>query len=140
LIDGQFVGVRVKRGEPERVLAIPQAAIQVNQAGPYVLVVGNDDKVEARRVRLGALEGVQVVVEDGLNEGEQVIVEGIQKVRPGMAVAVSEAPPRPAGQTALQPPFGSTGPGRTTTQARLALLPGSREVIRFELEGMRGQP
>jgi hypothetical protein len=125
LIDGRFVGVRVERGEPERVLAVPQAAIQVNQAGPYVLVVGNDDKVEARRVRLGALEGVQVVVEDGLNEGEQVIVEGIQKVRPGMTVAVSEGPPvRPAGQTALQPPFGSTAPGRTITQARLALLPG----------------
>jgi membrane fusion protein, multidrug efflux system len=39
-----------------------------------------------------------VVVEDGLNEGDRIIVEGIQKVRPGMAVAVSERPPmRPAG-------------------------------------------
>jgi membrane fusion protein, multidrug efflux system len=123
LVDGQFVGVRVERGEPKLVLAVPQAAVQVNQAGPYVLVVGNDDKVEARRVRLGALEGVQVVVEGGLNEGERVIVEGIQKVRPGMAVAVSEGPPaRPAGQTALQRPFGSTGSGRAIAQVRLALL------------------
>ena len=135
LIDRQFVGVRVERGEPRRVLAVPQAAIQVNQAGPYVLVVGNEDKVEARRVRLGALEGVQVVVEDGLNDGDRVIIEGIQKVRPGMAVAVSEAPPaRPAGQTALQPPFGSAGPGRTTTQARLALLPG---VVRSSASSSR---
>ena len=38
-------------------------------------------------------EGEQVVVESGLNEGERIIVEGIQKVRPGMAVAVSEAQP-----------------------------------------------
>ena len=124
LVDGQFVGVRVERGEPKLVLAVPQAAVQVNQAGPYVLVVGNDDKVEARRVKLGALEGVQVVVEGGLNEGERVIVEGIQKVRPGMAVAVtaSEGPPaRPAGQTALQPPSGSTGLGRAIAQVRLAL-------------------
>ena len=135
LIDREFVGVRVERGEPRRVLAVPQAAIQVNQAGPYVLVVGNEDKVEARRVRLGALEGVQVVVEDGLNDGDRVIVEGIQKVRLGMAVAVSEAPPaRPAGQTALQPPFGSAGPGRTTTQARLALLPG---VVRASASSSR---
>jgi membrane fusion protein, multidrug efflux system len=91
LVDGQFVGVRVERGEPEQVLAVPQAALQVDQAGPYVLVVGGDDKVEARRVALGASEGTRVVVQDGLKEGERVIVEGIQKVRPGMAVAASEA-------------------------------------------------
>ena len=93
LVDGQFVGVRVERGEPERVLAVPQASLQVDQAGPYVLVVGGDDKVEARRVTLGDVEGEQVVVESGLNEGERIIVEGIQKVRPGMTVAVSEAQP-----------------------------------------------
>jgi membrane fusion protein, multidrug efflux system len=93
LVDGQFVGVRVERGEPERVLAVPQASLQVDQAGPYVLVVGGDNKVEARRVTLGDVEGEQVVVESGLNEGERIIVEGIQKVRPGMTVAVSEAQP-----------------------------------------------
>ena len=106
LVDGQFVGVRVERGEPERVLAVPQAALQVDQAGPYVLVVGGDDKVEARRVTLGDAEGAQVVVERGLNEGERIIVEGIQKVRPGMTVAASEAQPAtPApAQGASQPP------------------------------------
>ena len=56
-------------------------------------MVGGDDKVEARRVTLGDVEGEQVVVESGLNEGERIIVEGIQKVRPGMTVAVSEAQP-----------------------------------------------
>ncbi|HEX6114096.1 MAG TPA: efflux RND transporter periplasmic adaptor subunit [Geminicoccaceae bacterium] len=93
LVDGQFVGVRVERGAPERVLAVPQAALQVDQAGPYVLVVGGDDKVEVRRVTLGDAEGTQVVVEGGLNEGERIIVEGIQKVRPGMSVAASEGSP-----------------------------------------------
>jgi membrane fusion protein, multidrug efflux system len=105
LVDGQFVGVRVERGQPERVLAVPQAALQVDQAGPYVLVVGGDDKVEARRVTLGEAEGTLAVVRDGLKEGERVIVEGIQKVRPGMAVAASEAPARATpGQRAGQPP------------------------------------
>jgi membrane fusion protein (multidrug efflux system) len=93
LVDGQFVRVRVQRGEPKRVLAVPQAALQIDQAGPYVLVVGSDDKVEARRVVLGDFEGAQVVVESGLNEGERIIVEGMQKVRPGMAVAATEATP-----------------------------------------------
>ena len=106
LVDGQFVNVRVEAGAPEPVLAVPQAALQVDQAGPYVLVVGGDDKVEARRVTLGASEGAQAVVQDGLQEGERVIVEGIQKVRPGMAVAASEAPPasRPPAQGAGQLP------------------------------------
>jgi membrane fusion protein, multidrug efflux system len=106
LVDGQFVGVRVEAGQPERVLAVPQAALQVDQAGPYVLVVGADDKVAARRVTLGIEEGAQVVIERGLEAGDKVIVEGIQKVRPGMAVAASEAPsatPTP-GQQSGQPP------------------------------------
>ena len=104
LVDGQFVNVRVEAGAPEPVLAVPQAALQVDQAGPYVLVVGNDDKVEARRVTLGASEGAQAVVQDGLNAGERVIVEGIQKVRPGMAVAASEAaaPGAPQGESQSQ--------------------------------------
>jgi membrane fusion protein (multidrug efflux system) len=95
LVDGQFVGVRVERGEPVRVLAVPQASLQVDQAGPYVLVVGADDKVEARRVTLGEADGAQVVVASGLNEGERIIVEGIQKVRPGMTVAATEMAPGP---------------------------------------------
>jgi membrane fusion protein (multidrug efflux system) len=135
LIDGQFLGVRVERGEPTRVLAVPQAAVQVDQAGPYVLVVGDGDKVEVRRVRLGAMEGAQVVIEDGLSDGERVIVEGIQKVRPGMAVAVSEAEPaRPTGQTSRQPPFGAIA------QVRHASLPVVGDAIRFEFETMRGRP
>jgi membrane fusion protein (multidrug efflux system) len=110
LIDGQFVGVRVERGEPRRVFEVPQGAVQVNQAGPYVLVVGEDDKVEARGVRLGAMAGARVVVEDGLTESERVIVEGIQKVRPGMTVEVSEEPPTP--------PSGATEPDAAGSSSR----------------------
>jgi membrane fusion protein (multidrug efflux system) len=98
LVDGQFVGVRVEAGEPVAVLAVPQASVQVDQAGPYVLVVGGDDKVATRRVTLGDLVGTQAVVLDGLDAGERLIVEGIQKVRPGMAVMASEAQPQPAPQ------------------------------------------
>jgi membrane fusion protein, multidrug efflux system len=56
--------------------------------------------VAAQRVTLGAGEGAQVVVQSGLEAGDKVIVEGIQKARPGMAVAASEAPPAspPPGQ------------------------------------------
>jgi membrane fusion protein (multidrug efflux system) len=98
LVDGQFVGVRVEAGEPEQVLAVPQASVQVDQAGPYVMVVGSDDKVATRRVTLGDMVGTQAVVRDGLDAGERLIVEGIQKVRPGMAVTASEAQPQRAPQ------------------------------------------
>ena len=93
LVDGQFVGVRVERGEPVQMLAVPQASVQIDQAGTYVLVVGERPQGRGRRVTLGAVDGAQVVVQKGIKTGDKVIVEGIQKVRPGMVVAASEAPP-----------------------------------------------
>jgi membrane fusion protein, multidrug efflux system len=110
LVDGRSVGVRVERGSPELVLAVPEASVQTDHTDPYVLVVGADDKVEARRVALGNEVGAQVVIREGLQHGEWVIVEGLQKVRPGMVVAVSGAAAVPAGRTALLPRSGSTGP------------------------------
>ena len=104
LVDGQFVTVRVERGEPQMVLTVPQAALQVDQAGPFVMVVGDDDKATLRRVTLGEAEGTQAVVREGLKAGERVIVEGVQKVRPGMDVAASEAQAqRPDGEIPTSP-------------------------------------
>ena len=93
LVDGQFVTVRVETAAPEQALVIPQAAVQVDQAGPYVLVVTGEQTAERRRVALGPSQGTGVVVERGLEPGERVIAEGIQKVRPGMQVVAEQAPP-----------------------------------------------
>jgi membrane fusion protein, multidrug efflux system len=92
LLDGQIVDVTVEVGRPKPALMIPQAALQLDRSGSYVLVVDADDKVAQRRVNLGAVEGGAVVVEQGLAAGERVIVEGIQKVRPGQRVAPTAAP------------------------------------------------
>ena len=62
------------------------APVQADQAGTFVLVVGGDGKVEVRRVALGPGRHGETVVDKGLREGEMVIVEGAQKVRPGQAV------------------------------------------------------
>ncbi|MBV8751251.1 MAG: efflux RND transporter periplasmic adaptor subunit [Hyphomicrobiales bacterium] len=91
LVSGQIVDVTVETGAPQQALAIPQAALQLEQAGPYVLVVGADDKVVQQTVKLGQPVGSDVVVTQGLKAGDRVIVEGIQKVRPGQKVAPSEA-------------------------------------------------
>jgi membrane fusion protein, multidrug efflux system len=88
--------VTVETGEPVTALVVPQGAVQVDQAGSYVLVVGGDQKVEQRRVTLGANQGSDGVVQNGLKQGERIIVSGIQKVRPGMQVAANEAQPAPA--------------------------------------------
>jgi membrane fusion protein, multidrug efflux system len=90
LVDGQFVTVTVETAAPEMALVVPQPAVQTDQAGSYVLVVNNADKVEQRRVTLGSDHGTGVLVQSGLKQGDKVIVGGLQKVRPGMVVAASE--------------------------------------------------
>ena len=67
-------------------MVVPQIAIQENQTGPFVLVVDKDNKVELRPVKTGQRTGMEIAVTDGLTVGESVIVEGIQKVRPGATV------------------------------------------------------
>jgi membrane fusion protein (multidrug efflux system) len=91
LVAGQFATVTAESGVAQPALLIPQAAIQVDQAGSYVLVVGPDHKVEVRRIATGAQQGGDIIVTDGLKDGEQVIVEGMQKVHPGDVVAPSTA-------------------------------------------------
>jgi RND family efflux transporter MFP subunit len=93
LVPGQYVPVRLIVGEQPDVLLIPQVALLENQAGQQVLVVDKDNKVESRSVQIGAAFKNQWVVKEGLKEGEQVIVEGLQKARPGAVVdATPEAP------------------------------------------------
>jgi membrane fusion protein (multidrug efflux system) len=92
LVDGAFVNVSVERDEPTPALVIPQAAIQVDQAGPFALVVNSEKKVEVRRLTIGPASGADVTIEEGLKVGDLVIVEGIQKVRPGAVVEPTTLP------------------------------------------------
>ena len=86
LIDGQFVTAVIRERAEEPRLVVPQAALQIDQAGSYVLVVDDQHKVERRPVKTGDNIGTDIVVTSGLKVGDKVIVEGIQKVRPGVTV------------------------------------------------------
>jgi membrane fusion protein (multidrug efflux system) len=86
LTDGQFVTAIIRERQDAPRLVVPQAALQVDQSGYYVLVVNDQHKVEQRRVQTGPQLGTEVVVTSGIKEGEKVIVDGIQKVRPGQVV------------------------------------------------------
>jgi membrane fusion protein, multidrug efflux system len=96
LVSGQIINVTVEAGESKQTLMIPQAALQVDQSGSYVLVVAPNDKVEQRPVKLGPVQGTEITVAQGLEPGERIIVEGIQKVRPGESVTATptvQSPP-----------------------------------------------
>lgn len=86
LVDGQSVGVNAERKDAELAVVIPQAATQIDQGGRFVLVVDKDRKVEVRRIKATPRKDGTIVVEEGLQEGELMIVEGLQKVRPGVVV------------------------------------------------------
>ena len=92
LIPGGIVGVLVERGKPRFALLVPQSAVLLDQAGHYVMVVDAEKKVEQRRVTTGFEQGPDIEVASGLKEGELIIVDGIQKVRPGQVVTATVVP------------------------------------------------
>ncbi len=95
LIDGTLVTAIVEGPAPLSAMSIPRSAVLSDQQGNYVFVVGADNKVEQRRIRLGQSTAAFAVVADGLREGESIIVEGLQRARPGAPVTPSPAAPRP---------------------------------------------
>ena len=92
LVDGEFVSAVIRERREEPRLVVPQSALQIDQSGQYVLVVDGEHKVEQRRVQTGPNQGADVVIASGLREGENVIVDGIQKVRPGQVVQETALP------------------------------------------------
>jgi membrane fusion protein (multidrug efflux system) len=97
LVDGQYVGLVVQSGEPEAAILIPQSAMQLDQQGVFVLIVDAENRAQVRRIQTGPIAGARVAVMKGLKEGELVITEGIQKVRPGQVVKAAP-PTQPGGE------------------------------------------
>lgn len=112
LMPGLFVRARLEEGVSQEAILVPQRSITRNERGEGVaLVVGADGKVEQRVVQTDRTVGDAWIVADGLAAGDRVIVEGLQKVRPGAAVKTVEASAEFAGRAA----------GTRTQQAQAAL-------------------
>lgn len=94
LTDGEFVTVVLEGVQPIEVLAIPRSAVLSDQQGDYVLAVGPDNKAEQRRIQLGQSTPTIASVISGLAVGDKVIVEGLQRARPGQAVSPGPASPQ----------------------------------------------
>jgi len=91
LVPGLFVHALIGRSDETDALVIPEQALQEDQAGAFVMVVDSDNKVDIRRVKPGQSHNGWLTINDGLQDGEQVVVEGLQKIRPGMKVNASPA-------------------------------------------------
>jgi len=86
LLPGMFVSVRLTYGTLKRGFLVPQAGLQRDATGAYVLVVAADDKVVMKRVSVDGLHGAQWIVTDGLSDGDRMILSGTQNARPGASV------------------------------------------------------
>ena len=95
LLPGEFVRARIEAGINPRGIAIPQRAVMLSAQGASVMVVGAENIVAARPVKLGDMVGSEWVVLDGLKPGDRILLDGLQKVRPGMPVSpITEKAPR----------------------------------------------
>jgi membrane fusion protein (multidrug efflux system) len=119
LVDNELVTVILEDAHPVEALTVPRAAVLSDQRGDYVYVVDGEDKAQQVRVELGSSSPTTAVVTSGLKGDERVVVEGLQRVRPGEKVAPAESSVQPANAS----PGGATGssePSRARSAAAAA--------------------
>ena len=97
LLDGTLVRVGVQAPQSEEKVLVPQSALIADQQGGYVFAV-EDGKAVAKRVKVGAEAGAYVVIEQGLVGNEQIVIQGLQNLRPGVPVLASPVTP-PVGRS-----------------------------------------
>jgi membrane fusion protein (multidrug efflux system) len=91
LIDAEFVNVLLESAQPVEMLAVPRAAVLTDQSGDYVYVVDAQGTAQRQGVRLGQTTPTSAAVLSGLQEGQLVVVEGLQRVQPGRVVSPGPA-------------------------------------------------
>ena len=96
LVSGQFVSVLLEYDAPVEKILVPQAAVMSSAAGKYVYTVDAQNKVANKPIIIGGEQGKDYIVNEGLEAGDRVMTEGLQKVRPGAEVIVDV----PAAKTA----------------------------------------
>ncbi len=103
IVPGAFVRLRIPYELDRHVLLVPERALGSDQAGRYVLVVNDKDVVEQRSVQLGSQVDDLIVIEKGLKGGERVVINGLQRARPGGKVKPVPAEATPAATARTSP-------------------------------------
>ena len=114
LLPGIFVRVRIPVAVREDALLLPSRAVQRDRVGPFLLVSGEGDEVGRVDVRPGRESGGWTEIRDGVGAGDRVIIEGVQRARPGATVSPDERPLRPED---LPPAFRDPPEGMTVPRA-----------------------
>lgn len=117
LLPGQYVTVLLTDAKPEKQVVVPQAAVQQNQSGPFVLVVDGNDQVQSRAIKTAQRVGTGIVVTEGLVPGQTIVVEGIQKVKPGAKVNVTFQNPSGSAENVDDTPAGGAASDASGTEA-----------------------
>jgi len=100
---GEFGRVRVKFDVARNALLVPQKAVSELQGSYQVTLVDPENKIHIQPVRVGERSGPMWIVQEGLQPGQRVVVEGIQRVKEGMLVKTTNAPPEPLASASGQP-------------------------------------
>ena len=105
LLPGTYVTLKANLGQQNKVFLIPQAAVQRDTSGTYVMTVGEDGNAKRKDVTTSDMRGGNWIVSDGLAAGDQVVVSGLQKVKDGAPAKASPWQPAPAnGSSAANAP------------------------------------
>lgn len=116
LLPGTFVRIRVPQAEMEGAFTLPQRAVQSTPQGQFITIVAADGKAAPLPVKTGAMSGADWIIAEGLKGGETVIVNGLQKARPG--APVKPVPWNPNGRSGVPSP--DAPPGQATAPAQPA--------------------
>ena len=111
LLPGSFVRVRISQARMDQAITVPQRAVQMNSNGAFVLSVMPDNKVAPVPIQIGPMSGDKWVVTGGLAEGTRIVVDGVQKAKPGATVKPVD-PADPAAPAASAAASAASQPGR----------------------------
>jgi multidrug efflux pump subunit AcrA (membrane-fusion protein) len=115
---GLFARVRVPVGDKYQAVLVPDRAIGTDQGQKYLLAVNDKNVVEYRAVKLGRLHDGLRVIQEGIKPGELVIVNGIQRARPGLTVAPERTEVAALdAATAMAPPNAASKPNASPAKA-----------------------
>lgn len=133
LIAGQYVTIVLEYESPSEKVVIPLSAVMSSAAMKYVYVVDNSNKIVNRPVVLGAQQGTEIVVLDGLTKGDRIVVEGLQKVRAGIEVVAETkqafAPATPA-PVAKKTPEKVAAPATPASEIKKVVVPAPAPVAK----------
>jgi membrane fusion protein (multidrug efflux system) len=117
LLPGMYVRARIEQAVKDQAITVPQQAVQRDQDGASVMVVGADGKVSVQPVKADTSHGNDWIISEGLKAGDRVIVEGFQKVKPGAVVKPVQWKQGPAnpGQSQGAAPQASAAPAKPGT-------------------------